>query len=110
MEIVSDDVAAVDNQVYAAVKTAAAVQPVVSKSVLRRKNLQVAVTIMGPKKIKDNPIDYLQDAAGIADLVDNYSKEEGVFKFDKEITDNAIPDVNDAPDEDVVPDVQDVPF
>ena len=107
MEIVSDDVAAVDSQVSAAVQPAA-VQPVVSKSVLRRNNLQVAVAIIGPKKAKDSAIDYLQDAGGSADLVDDYSKEEGAFKFNKETAGNGIPDADDVPDADDAPDVPDV--
>ena len=108
MEIVAGDVAAVDSKVAATMVPTAAVAVPDDKPVLRRKNLAVAVSIMGPKKAKDNPIDYLVDAAGVADLVGDYAKEEGAFKFDKETAGNGIPDADDAPDLD--PDIQDITF
>ena len=107
MEIVAGDVAAVDSKV-AATMAPVTTAPPDDKSVLRRKNLAVAVNIMGPKKAKDDPIDYLSDATSIADLVGDYAKEEGAFKFDKKTAGNGIPDVDDTPNSE--PDVQDIPI
>lgn len=68
----------------------------INKASDRRDNLAVAISIMGPKKTKDEPVDYIMDAAGVADLVGDYATESGPFQFDPETSKNGIPDVDDA--------------
>jgi len=108
MEIIAGDVVAVDNKVATQINQPTDMSP------LRRKNLAVAVSVLGPKKAKDDTIEYLMDAAGIADLVSDYAKEKGAFKFDKETTGTGIPDADDAPTPEAPPkpgpDVEEIPF
>lgn len=61
----------------------------------RRDNLAVAVSIMGPKKPKTNPVDYITDVAGVADLIDDYAKKNGAFQFDPETAKEGIPEMED---------------
>jgi len=64
----------------------------------RKDNLGIATSIMGPMKAKDKAVDYLMDAASIADLVEDYAQETGAFQFDKETAEKGIPDVDSIDD------------
>ena len=68
----------------------------------RKDSLAIAVSIMGPKKPITDAVDYLIDASGVADLIDDYAKETGPFQFDKEAAKEGIPEANDPPDEEEV--------
>ena len=81
----------------------------VNKEKERKDNLAIAVNIMGAKKPKDDAVEYLVDASGVADLIEDYAKETGPFQFDKDTAKNGIPEVDsddmEAPDEEEVKEV-----
>lgn len=52
--------------------------PVVSS---RLENLKVAISILGMKPTKKNAADYLIEAGGVADMVQDYIDEKGAFQF-----------------------------
>jgi hypothetical protein len=66
----------------------------------RLDNLKVAVNVMGPKKAKQTAADYLMEAKEVADLVQDYVDEKGVFQFQKDGVKDVpdVPDVDDADD------------
>jgi len=97
IEILDPSIVQVDNKVQVSEKI------FVSKATERKDNLSIATSIMGPKKVKDDPVDYLNDAASIADLVEDYANETGAFQFSKDIVDNDIPKVVET-----VPNTEDV--
>jgi hypothetical protein len=65
----------------------------------RLNNINTAVKILGPKSEEREAFDYLSEAAGIADLIQDYVDESGAFQFGSGNT-NAIPDVDDDKDTD----------
>ena len=60
----------------------------------RLTNLEAAIKILGPKAPDEEPFDYLANAAGVADLIQDYVDEKGAFQFGKE-TSEGIPEVED---------------
>lgn len=60
----------------------------------RLENLKTAVKILGPKPPDEEPFDYLANAAGIADMVQNYVDEKGAFQFGND-TSEGIPEVEE---------------
>lgn len=54
-------------------------------------NLKVAVDIMGTKATDQECFEYLQEAAGVADMIQDYLEKKGAFQFD-EATSDGIPD------------------
>jgi len=68
-----------------------------SEASIRRENIDIAIAIMGQKTAKRDAVDYLMDAAGIADLIDDYTNKKGAFQFSDEIVKNDIPEADDAP-------------
>ena len=73
--------------------------PTDSKEKTRRRNLGIAVNIMGPKKKSDDAVEYIMDASGVADLIDDYAKETGVFQFNKDQAKDGIPEADDVDSE-----------
>jgi hypothetical protein len=70
----------------------------------RLENLKVAVGIMGPKAKKDVAAEYIMQAAEVADLVQDYVDEKGVFQF-AEGTSDGIPaakEVEQDPDDSLI--------
>ena len=47
----------------------------------RLTNLKIAIDIMGSINTGQEPFDYIQDAAGVADLIQHYVDETGAFQF-----------------------------
>jgi hypothetical protein len=47
----------------------------------RFENLKVAVEILGAVPSDQEPFEYLQDAAGVADMIQDYIDEKGAFQF-----------------------------
>ena len=60
----------------------------------RRENLKVAVGIVGPKAKKQVAAEYIMETAEVADLVQDYVDETGVFQFDKNASEG-IPEAED---------------
>ena len=48
----------------------------------RFENLKVAVDIMGAMVTGQEPFDYLKEAAGVADMIQDYVDKKGAFQFD----------------------------
>jgi len=47
----------------------------------RLTNLKIAIDILGSIGTDQEPFDYIQDAAGVADLIQHYVDETGAFQF-----------------------------
>ena len=47
----------------------------------RLTNLKIAIDIMGSINTGQEPFDYIQEAAGVADLIQHYVDETGAFQF-----------------------------
>lgn len=61
--------------------------------------IKFAINAMGPIG-KKNVVKYMKQAGEIADLIGNYMDKSGMFQFDKETSENGIPDIDDANDSD----------
>lgn len=65
----------------------------------RLENLKVAVKVLGKRAAKQSPVEYIIEAGGVADLVQDYIDKKGAFQFDK-ATSEGIPEMDDAEDVD----------
>ena len=63
----------------------------------RLENLKIAVKVLGPKPADEEPFDYLSNAAGIADMIQDYVEEKGAFQFGQDTSDG-IPEVEEPGD------------
>lgn len=64
----------------------------------RFKNLEMAVAILGDKPAKKDGFEYLTDAAGLAEMVQDYLDKKGAFQFDNN-TSTGIPELDDDEEE-----------
>ena len=72
-----------------------------SKQDLRRERIKMAFSVLGQKKPKEDPFKYISNAAGIADIIEDYVNEKGAFQFDRKTSKNGIPEVEKNVGEDV---------